>query len=84
MPTELRTRISAYLHAALQQPEKSNPERIRTVLTQLESAPITTIHGFCATLLKEHALDAGLSPSFSILEGNNKQNGLNPLPINSS
>ena len=31
--TELRTRISAYLHAALQQPEKSNPERIRTVLT---------------------------------------------------
>ena len=67
--TELRTRISAYLHAALQQPEKSNPERIRTVLTQLESAPITTIHGFCTTLLKEHALDAGLSPSFSILAG---------------
>ena len=57
--TELRTRISAYLHAALQQPEKSNPERIRTVSHQLGSAPITTIHGFCTTLLKEHALDAG-------------------------
>ncbi|MFL2877297.1 MAG: UvrD-helicase domain-containing protein [Pontiellaceae bacterium] len=67
--TELRTRISAYLHTALQQPEKVNAERIRTVLTQLESAPITTIHGFCTTLLKEHALDAGLSSSFSILAG---------------
>lgn len=67
--TELRTRISAYLHAILQQPEKADPERVRTVLTQLESAPITTIHGFCTTLLKEHALDAGLSPSFSILAG---------------
>jgi hypothetical protein len=66
---ELRTRISAYLHAILQQPEKADPERVRTVLPQLESAPITTIHGFCTTLLKEHALDAGLSPSFSILAG---------------
>ena len=67
--TELRTRISAYLHATLQLPEKANPERIRMVLTQIESAPITTIHGFCTTLLREHALDAGLSPSFSILAG---------------
>lgn len=67
--TELRTRISAHLHAVLQQPEKADPERVRTVLIQLESAPITTIHGFCTTLLKEHALDAGLSPSFSILAG---------------
>jgi ATP-dependent helicase/nuclease subunit A len=30
---------------------------------------VGTIHGFCARLLQEHAVDAGLDPAFRVLEG---------------
>jgi ATP-dependent exoDNAse (exonuclease V) beta subunit len=52
-------------------------ERIRAALrgaqrTDLahaaESAWISTIHGFCARILREHALAAGLDPQFAVLE----------------
>ncbi len=33
-----------------------------------ESAFISTIHGFCARLLRAHALSAGLDPMFSVLD----------------
>jgi ATP-dependent helicase/nuclease subunit A len=33
----------------------------------LEGAWISTIHGFCARLLREHALEAGVDPAFSVL-----------------
>src|SRR4051812_9881352 len=35
---------------------------------QVERAWVSTIHGFCARLLKENAIAAGLSPDFSVLE----------------
>lgn len=34
---------------------------------ELESAPITTFHGWCARLLRDHPLEAGVDPRFSIL-----------------
>jgi ATP-dependent exoDNAse (exonuclease V) beta subunit len=52
-------------------------ERIRARLRELgseaeardtEGAFISTIHGFCARVLRAHALAAGLDPSFSVLE----------------
>jgi ATP-dependent helicase/nuclease subunit A len=52
-------------------------ERIRRRLRELgaddaaratESAFISTIHGFCARLLRAHALAAGLDPAFSVLD----------------
>ena len=33
-----------------------------------EGAWISTIHAFCARLLRAHALDAGLDPEFSVLD----------------
>src|SRR6185437_5902572 len=33
-----------------------------------EGAFISTIHGFCARLLRVHALDAGLDPQFTVLD----------------
>jgi len=36
-------------------------------LERLERAPVGTIHGFCAGLLREFALEAGLDPDFGIL-----------------
>jgi ATP-dependent helicase/nuclease subunit A len=37
-------------------------------LRDLETAPISTIHAFCAALLRLHAVEAGLDPQFDVLE----------------
>ena len=48
-------------------------ERIRAEITdsetlrELESAPVTTFHGWCASLLRDHPLEAGVDPRFAIL-----------------
>ena len=48
-------------------------ERIRErvaepeVQRELESAPITTFHGWCAGLLRDHPLEAGVDPRFGVL-----------------
>jgi ATP-dependent helicase/nuclease subunit A len=38
----------------------------RRVLTGLSNAPISTIHAFCAGLLQENPLEAGIDPHFTI------------------
>ena len=43
---------------------RGDPERRQAV----ESAPVSTIHGFCRGLLNEHAIAAGLDPAFSVLD----------------
>jgi len=35
---------------------------------EIEFAPISTIHAFCARLLRLHAVDAGLDPAFQVLD----------------
>ena len=37
-------------------------------LRALENAPISTIHAFCGTLLRQYAVEAGLDPRFDVLE----------------
>jgi ATP-dependent exoDNAse (exonuclease V) beta subunit len=37
------------------------------VLAALPAAPISTIHGFCGRLLREHGMKVGIDPGFSIL-----------------
>src|SRR5579862_4242543 len=41
-----------------------DPVRLRDV----ESAWVSTIHGFCARLLRDNAIAAGLDPKFSVLD----------------
>ncbi len=36
---------------------------------EVEFAPISTIHAFCARLLHEHAIEAGVDPAFTLLDG---------------
>lgn len=38
------------------------------VVRDLESARISTIHSFCASLLRTHAVEAGIDPGFGLLE----------------
>lgn len=35
---------------------------------QIARAPVHTLHGFCAGLLREHAITAGIDPEFSVLD----------------
>jgi len=38
------------------------------LLEEMDAARISTIHAFCTELLKAHAVEAGLDPSFSVLD----------------
>ena len=46
----------------------SGPQRRRLLrwLQELPEANIATIHGFCARLLRAHAIDAGVDPNFAV------------------
>lgn len=41
-------------------------ERLRAALPKLEKARVSTIHGFCADLLREHPVEAGVDPYFEV------------------
>ena len=70
---ELRMRVTHRLLKARRAAEaKGNDEQAERALfasSRLPAAPIGTIHAFCAHLLREHALEAGLSPGFATLIG---------------
>src|SRR5205085_8453818 len=55
---EMRSRVRARLL------ELGERDRAR----EAETAAISTIHAFCARLLRANALDAGLDPEFTVLE----------------
>src|SRR5204863_5754009 len=58
---EMRDRIRTAVY------KKHGAEWIR-ILSILPAAPISTIHGFCGILLREHGFHLGIDPSFTILE----------------
>jgi ATP-dependent helicase/nuclease subunit A len=60
---ELRERVSKKMVEA----EEENM-LARSVLRKLPAANISTIHAFCAGLLRQHALEMGFSPAFQTLE----------------
>jgi ATP-dependent helicase/nuclease subunit A len=67
--TEMRERIGEKLRKLVHDaPKKEWQKRARELLDCLPEAPIGTIHSFCARLLRTFALEAGLDPSFTILD----------------
>ena len=70
---ELRMRVSHRLLKARRTAETDGngglAECAILAMSRLPSAPIGTIHSFCTRLLREQALEAGLSPGFSVLAG---------------
>ncbi len=66
---EMRERIRQGLLGLLGQSEDRERLRLADELKRLEGAPINTIHGFCAGLLREFAVEAGLDPDFGLIEG---------------
>ena len=63
---ELRGRIAAALGERAQQSALS--KRLRRQAALVQSAQIGTIHGFCASILREYAHEAGIAPDFSIAD----------------
>lgn len=59
---ELAQRLRSKLEVALSKyPEQK--DLILKALEDMERAPITTIHSFCAGLLKEYPVEAGVDPN---------------------
>ncbi len=65
---ELKLRLRAEIERARSDPARSAAERARlsSALAQLEEARIGTIHSFCADLLRERPVEAGVDPMFEV------------------
>ena len=61
------------LFKRLRQAAQENP-RFREQLTRLERAQISTLHAFCAELIKEHFQAAGVDPGFRLLDDGERVN----------
>jgi ATP-dependent helicase/nuclease subunit A len=57
---EMRDRIRSAL--------LDRPGHWMKTIALLPAAPISTIHGFCGTLLREHGFETGIDPSFTVLD----------------
>ncbi|HEX6558805.1 MAG TPA: UvrD-helicase domain-containing protein, partial [Longimicrobiales bacterium] len=66
---ELRERFQNELETAIQDARAQNnlllAERLDFALRNIDSGFIGTIHAFCARMLREHPIEAGLDPEFS-------------------
>ena len=47
----------------------SERQRLRQIREDLPAARISTIHAFCAALLREYPIEADVDPAFAVLEG---------------
>ena len=66
---ELKLRLRARLDRARSAapPLSETRQRLNLALTGLEEAHVSTIHGFCADLLRERPVEAGVDPLFEVL-----------------
>ena len=62
---ELRTRIREALESRL---SADADHRFSDALSNIEAAPITTLHGFALRILMDHPVEAGLPPGFSVAD----------------
>jgi ATP-dependent helicase/nuclease subunit A len=66
---EMRQRIRDKCYERLERAETAGDQRRwQRLLREIETARISTIHAFCASLLREHAAAAGLDPTFAVLD----------------
>ena len=69
--SEMKKRVRVGLHNALKDVTDSNRKNsLEGALAQLEAAPISTIHSFCQSLLREYSVESELDPEFRGIDGN--------------
>jgi len=65
---ELKLRLREALEKARAEAiDRETRERLERALETLEEAHVNTIHGFCAELLRERPVEAGVDPLFAVL-----------------
>jgi ATP-dependent helicase/nuclease subunit A len=64
---EMRERIRSAIYQKLSQTGETERGRWMRILSLLPAAPISTIHGFCGLILREHGIAAGIDPDFAVL-----------------
>ena len=65
---QMRDRIRKAIHHHLHGGAEDEVEKWTRHHPALETAPISTIHAFCGTLLRQSAVEASLDPQFEVLE----------------
>jgi ATP-dependent helicase/nuclease subunit A len=65
---EMRDRIRAACHQRLLAAPESQVSYWLNLIRELDTARISTIHSFCGSLLRSHAVEAGLDPQFRVLQ----------------
>lgn len=67
---EMKIRVRREIERRLAEREAGSPGRrnLETALDRLERAPISTIHAFAASVLREHPVEAGIDPRFEQLD----------------
>ncbi|MCM3873293.1 MAG: UvrD-helicase domain-containing protein, partial [Pyrinomonadaceae bacterium] len=65
---ELKLRLRSAIEQARQRQDNSpqTTEFLKKAVEELEEARIGTIHSFCADLLREHPVEAGIDPLFEV------------------
>ena len=64
---ELKLRLREALERERLSASGAPKQRLDDALTKLEEAHVSTIHGFCADLLRERPVEAGVDPLFAVL-----------------
>lgn len=65
---ELKARLRDELESRAASDARDGSAPVRRALEDLETAPITTIHAFAGSLLRERPVEAGVDPHFKILD----------------
>jgi len=63
---EMSTRVRAMIDERARQAQGPDRARLLAWLDQMPEARISTIDGFCAALLRRHAVEAGIDPNFAV------------------
>src|SRR5215203_1706721 len=64
---ELKLRLREALDVARTSAAEAERERLNLALQSLEEAHVSTIHGFCAELLRERPVEARVDPLLTVL-----------------
>lgn len=65
---QMRERIADLFQRLSAAAPDTDAERWDMLRADVEFAPISTIHSFCALLLRQHAVEAGVDPAFEVLD----------------
>jgi ATP-dependent helicase/nuclease subunit A len=65
---ELRVRLRGELERAAPEADGREREALERALHDIDRAQVNTIHGFCAGLLKERPVEAGVDPGFGVAD----------------